>query len=160
MTKTLFSILFSCIFFVPSSGQVKLTSKFFKVTDATVQTWSAGASQPNGKGQSGNIYQVKLTVTKANQARFDSLVVDGNVWPTETVKGSARNYSGTLAKGDQIIVLARTENGQLIKKPSPKITNAIATNKAKAFLCYSIKGKQCLFPITSFKEVSDQMKNQ
>ncbi len=160
MSKLLFLFLIGSLNFISATAQIKFSTKFFKVTEATVQSWSAGANRQSDKNQSGFIYQIKVTVTKANQSKFDSLIVDGNLLSVEIVKGSERNYTGSFSKGDQVIVLARTENSTPNKKASAKLSAAIAKKKEQGFLSYRIKGKPCLFPISKFTEASDQMKNQ
>jgi hypothetical protein len=143
-----------------ATAQVKFATKFFKVTEATVQSWSPGASRNTGKTEGGFVYQVKATVTKASQLQFDSLVVDGNMLAIEVVKGTQRNYKGPFSKGDQLTILARTENGASIKKASTKLLEAMAQKKGSGFISYRVKGKPYLYSISKFTEVSGQTKNQ
>jgi hypothetical protein len=143
-----------------ASAQAKLSTKYFKATEATVQSWSAGASRNTGKMESGFIYQVKATVTKGNLLQFDSLIVDGNSLAIEVVKGTQRNYRGPFSKGEQITILARTENGGPARKASAILLAGIAKRKEAGFISYRANGKAYLFPVSKFTSVSNQTKNQ
>ncbi len=160
--KYLFSFLLSCSILVSLNGQIKCSTKDFRITEATVQSWSPGAMQPNSKKSGGLIYQIKINILKTKQLRFDSLYLDGNLLAVEVVKGADRNYAGTLTKGDVVLILARKDNGQAPRKASAKLAAGISKSKktGDGFISYWIKNKQYVSSVTEFKMTSSQTRNQ
>ena len=154
----LFFLVFSAL--NSAAAQVKFSTKYFKVTEATVQSWSPGASRNTDKREGGFIYQVKATVTKANQLKFDSLIVNGSMLAIEVVNGTQRNFKGPFLKGDQITILARSEHSEPIKKAPGKLWVAIEGRNGSGCVSGHLKGKPYLFFISKFTEASGTTKNQ
>ena len=162
MRQPLISLLFCSFVYISAGAQIKYSVKEFRIAEATVQGWSPGAVQPNSKQGGGSIYQIKLTISKNNPLRFDSLYIDGNLFPVEVVKGAERNYTGVFTKGDIVLILARQDNGEVPVKASAKLTAGISKSKktGKGFISYWINMKRYITPITEFKVNATQQRNQ
>lgn len=162
MKQSLISLLIFCFVYVSASGQIKYSTKEFRIVEATVQSWSPGTVQSNAKQTGGSIYQIKITISKNSPLRFDSLYIDENLFPVEVVKGAERNYMGIFTKGDIVLILARQDNGEVSRKASSKLTAAISKSKktGKGFISYWINNKRYITPITEFKVSATQQRNQ
>jgi hypothetical protein len=158
--KTSF-LLFCILTFFTANGQAKFSKKCLTISESTVQSWSPGNIQVDGKAVGGVIYQIKAVLKKSGQLKFDSLFVDGKNFPLEVVKGTDRGYTGVLKKGDSITLQARQDKGVTYQKNSAGISRLISSQKdAVAFISIWVNGKRYLHPVSEFKKTSTKDVNR
>ena len=126
-----------------------------QVSDATRENWSPGIVRENTGNAGGVIYQVSVKIRKKGEVSFNSLIVDGQVLDIESVKYGERNAAGPFMKGDELLLIARSDRSKHIAGADASLLERVKDHKAEGAILYTFKNKQYLRPIEAFTEKRD-----
>jgi hypothetical protein len=134
-------------------GQVKISSKHFKIIEASQHKWTPGVAQENAKQVGGLIYEIKLRVKKKGSLQFDQFISEGKALGIEVTRDSERNAKGPFNKGDVLTLIARTDVSQAATVPDQVLEEYISKAKQKpGWIVYSFKEKKYMAGISVIEE--------
>lgn len=141
---------------MPLWGQVKISSKHFKVIDASQHKWSPGVVQKNSEPAGGVIYEIKIKMKK-NGVKVDQFITENKSLKIEINKGAERHAGGPFRKGDQLTIVARSESSSPVGE---NWAAAIATKNKTGWLGYSFDGKNYLAGVSQINQKSAAQMSQ
>ena len=121
-----------------------------QVAEATKENWAPGIVRENSANAGGVIYQVSVKIRKKGDVTFQSLIVDDQVLNIEAVKYGERNASGPFLKGDELLLIARSDQSKEAAGADAPLLQKVEEQKAEGAILYTFRSKQYLRPIEAF----------
>lgn len=121
-----------------------------QVSEATRENWSPGIVRENTANAGGVIYQVSVKIKKKGDITFHNLIVNDQVLDIEVVKYGDRNAPGPFVKGDELLLIGRSDRSKEAAGADASLLQKVKEQKAEGAILYTFRSKQYLRPIETF----------
>lgn len=136
-------LLITIILTVDCMAQVPVKRRCaFTVSEATQETWSPGIVADPASSSGGMLYRITVR-TRKKGISFHQLVTSDARVDIEVVRGAERNATGPFAKGEELVLVARSAKDS----PAPDAALRIKAGNAAALILFSRKGKRFYCPV-------------
>lgn len=122
------------------------------VKEATEESWAPGVVRENTTAAGGSLYRISVIVRKKGNVLFDKLILNDQVLTIEAVHEGQRHADGPFSKGDEVLLIARSDRARPGSTPEDAVVSMIKKRNAAGALLYTFRDKQYLRPIEAFTE--------
>lgn len=148
-------LLFLCTFTVHAQSPV-FCLKHVEVVSATRENWAPGIVKNNEERTGGIICEISVRIKKNGDITFQDLILEDQVLTVEVSKDGKRNVPGPFKKGDQLLLIARSDKKQSPVAPDASVVLQMKTKDTAGALLYTFKNKQYLRPVDVLTEKSNR----
>lgn len=137
-----------------------ISSKHFKIREATQQAWSPGIVRENTTPAGGQIYQLSIKVRRGGQYQVERLIVNGESIPIETTQRGEARSTERVRKCSKWEFMARSSSNN----PQPmsnEIRNVLdRAGASDAWILYQFEGSYFLAAVPNVTMVKADSPNQ
>ncbi len=123
-----------------------------KVIEATQERWAPGVVRDNAAQEGGTIYRISVRIRKKGDVTFQGLILNEGTLEIEAINDGQRNASGPFSKGEELLLVARSEKKATpTTPPDPSFIEKMKSRNAAALLLFTYRGKQFIRPVGTFE---------
>lgn len=146
---TFTGLLLLCTFNIHAQ---KFCLKDIDVASASKENWAPGIVKNNAEPAGGIIFEVSVRIKKNGEITFQDLILEDRVLPIEVTMDGKRNVPGPFKKGDELVLIARSDKKNSPVTPDQSIIRELKAKNIEGALLYTFKNKQYLRPVVAFTE--------
>lgn len=146
-------LLFLCSFTINAQ---KFCLKDIDVASASKENWAPGIVKNNSEPSGGIIFEISIKIKRNGDITFQDLILEDQVLPIEVTKDGKRNVPGPFQKGDELVLIARSDKKKSPATPDQSVIRELNAKKTEGALLYTFKNKQYLRPVAVFTQKSNK----
>lgn len=155
MNKLVGVALLSTLIFVStinSSAQTEVCTKHLILKEASQAKWNPGIVKSNSESSGGKTFEVRIKVRKQGYLTIENLITENEVISFEVIQNGNRNAKGPFKKGDELLIVGRTDRKKQESAPAVTLVDMLRSEKAAGAIVYRFRDQTYLHPITQFAE--------
>jgi hypothetical protein len=139
-------LLFLCTFSIYAQSPA-FCLKHVEVVTAFKENWVPGVVKNNEDRAGGTIFEISVRIKKNGGITFQQLILENQILSIEVTKDGKRNVPGPFNKGDELVLIARSDKNKSTAPPDDSAIRQLKAKNAEGALLYTIKNKQYLRPV-------------